>query len=153
MSALEIDSTVYTKSAKVNLKSKKLWKNWRITIKFHFENLSIFFKKSKRTHVLGPPSSLPLFFFVLKIYKNSFLYRTPLVAASELKSNPLSANTTKWSYTLKQFVGNLLENCFSMFDHFVKLVLKGLILATHILTKTKRSYFYILILAMQTKQI
>ena len=103
--------------------------------------------------MLGPPSPLPLFFFVLKISKNSFLYRTPLVAASELKSNPSNANTTKWSYTLKQFVGNLLENCFSMFDHFVKLVLKGLILATHILTKTRRSYFYILILAMQTKQI
>ena len=25
-------------------------KNWRITIKLHFENFSIFFKKSKRTH-------------------------------------------------------------------------------------------------------
>ena len=30
-------------------------KNWRITIKLHFENLSIFFKKSERTHTLGPP--------------------------------------------------------------------------------------------------
>ena len=28
--------------------------NGRITIKLHFENLSIFFK-SKRTHMLGPP--------------------------------------------------------------------------------------------------
>ena len=32
-------------------------KNWRITIKFHFKNLSIFFKKSERTHMLGPPPS------------------------------------------------------------------------------------------------
>ena len=40
--------------------------------------------------------------------------------------NPLSANSTKWSNTLKQFVGNLPANCFSVFDHFVKLVLKGL---------------------------
>ena len=41
--------------------------------------------------------------------------------------NPLSANPTKWSYTLKQFVGNLPANCLSVFDHFVGLALKGLI--------------------------
>ena len=40
--------------------------------------------------------------------------------------NPLSANITKWSNTLKQFVGKLLANCLSVFDHFVGLVLKGL---------------------------
>ena len=40
--------------------------------------------------------------------------------------NSLSANPTKWSNTLKQFVGKLLTNCLSVFDHFVKLVLKGL---------------------------
>ena len=40
--------------------------------------------------------------------------------------NPLSANPTKWSNTLKQFVGNLPTNCLSVFDHFVKLALKGL---------------------------
>ena len=39
--------------------------------------------------------------------------------------NPLSANITKWSSTLKQFVGNLPTNCLSMFDDFVGLVLKG----------------------------
>ena len=38
----------------------------------------------------------------------------------------LSANLTKWSNTLKQFVGNLPTNCLSGFDHFVKLALKGL---------------------------
>ena len=42
--------------------------------------------------------------------------------------NPLSNNPTKWSKTLKQFVGNLLSNCLSVFDHFVKLGLKGLTL-------------------------
>ena len=41
--------------------------------------------------------------------------------------NPLSNNPTKWSNTLKQFVGNLPANCLSVFDHFVILVLKGLI--------------------------
>ena len=34
------------------------------------------------------------------------------------------ANPIKWSNILKQFVGNLLTNCLSMFDHFVKLALK-----------------------------
>ena len=40
--------------------------------------------------------------------------------------NPLSANFTKWSNTLKQFVGKLPSNCLSAFDHFVGLALKGL---------------------------
>ena len=40
--------------------------------------------------------------------------------------NPLSANSTKWSNTLKQFVGKLPTNCLSVFDHFVELALKGL---------------------------
>ena len=38
----------------------------------------------------------------------------------------LSANLTKCSNTLKQLVENLLPNCFSVFDHFVGLVLKRL---------------------------
>ena len=40
--------------------------------------------------------------------------------------NPLSANPTKWSNTLKQFVGNLPTKCLSVFDYFLKLTLKGL---------------------------
>ena len=39
----------------------------------------------------------------------------------------LSANPTKWSNTLKKFVGNLQTNYLSVFDHFVKLALKGLV--------------------------
>ena len=35
--------------------------------------------------------------------------------------NPLSANPMKWPNTLKQFVGNLPMNCFSVFGHFVNL--------------------------------
>ena len=38
--------------------------------------------------------------------------------------SPLSANPTKLSNTLKQFVGNLPTNCLSVFDRFVGLVLK-----------------------------
>ena len=44
-----------------------------------------------------------------------------------IEINPLTASPTKWSNTLKQFLGNLLTNCLSVFDHFVKLALKGLI--------------------------
>ena len=40
--------------------------------------------------------------------------------------NPLSTNPIKWSNTLKQFVGKLLMNYLSVFDHFVNLALKGL---------------------------
>ena len=43
--------------------------------------------------------------------------------------NPSSANRTKWSNTLKQFVGNLLTNCLSVFGDFVGLALKGLTLS------------------------
>ena len=46
--------------------------------------------------------------------------------------NPLSANFTKWSNTLKQFVCKLLTNILSVFDHFVGLAFKGLI----------KSYFF-----------
>ena len=40
--------------------------------------------------------------------------------------NPLSANFTKWSNTLKQFVGKLPTNFLSVFDHFVGFAFKGL---------------------------
>ena len=43
-----------------------------------------------------------------------------------LHFNPLSTNFTKWSNTLKQFVGKLPTNCLGVFDHFVGSALKGL---------------------------
>ena len=52
--------------------------------------------------------------------------RTPKKLIWSCLINPLSANLTKRSNTLKQFVGNLLTNCLSVFDHFVALALKGL---------------------------
>ena len=42
------------------------------------------------------------------------------------KFNPLSVNPTKWSNTLKQFIGWCRQICLSVFDHFVGLALKGL---------------------------
>ena len=44
---------------------------------------------------------------------------------SRSEFNPLSANFTKWSKTLKQFVGKLPTNCLGVFDHFAGLALKG----------------------------
>ena len=40
--------------------------------------------------------------------------------------NPFSADFTKWSNTLKQFVGSLSTNYLSVFEHFVELALKEL---------------------------
>ena len=48
------------------------------------------------------------------------------VPANMILCNPLSASPTKWSNTLKQFVGKMPANCLSVFDHFVWLTLKGL---------------------------
>ena len=42
------------------------------------------------------------------------------------KFNPLGANPTKWSNTLKKFVGKLPTKCLNVFDHFVGLALKWL---------------------------
>ena len=50
---------------------------------------------------------------------------------SILLFNPFSTNVTKWSNILKQFLGNLLTNCLSVFDHFMGLALKGLTCLIH----------------------
>ena len=49
-----------------------------------------------------------------------------MILKYNMEFNPLSANFTKGSNTLKQFVCNLPTNCLSVFDHFVGLALKGL---------------------------
>ena len=46
------------------------------------------------------------------------------------KVNRLSANPTKWSNTLKEFIGNLPTRCLSVFDNFVGWALKRLIAET-----------------------
>ena len=40
--------------------------------------------------------------------------------------NPVSTNPTKWSNTLKEFVGKLPTNCLSVLDHFAGLAFNGL---------------------------
>ena len=57
--------------------------------------------------------------------------------------NLLSANPTKWSSTLKQFVCNFPTNCLSVFDLFVGLGLKELTRfgdAHRLMYKTSNSY-------------
>ena len=55
-----------------------------------------------------------------------------LIIRSDL--NPLSANPTKWSNTLKQFVGKSRRIVLTVFDHFAGLVLKGLKITFALLT-------------------
>ena len=92
------------------------------------------------------------------LYLNqSFVATSQLILGSpkirKVDFNPLSANFTKWSNTLKQF-GKLTTNCLSVFGHFVRLPLKGLkvVPATFLLDcfislkestcETKKSVFY-----------
>ena len=55
--------------------------------------------------------------------------------------NSLSANITKWSNTIKQFVGKLPTNCLSVFDHFVGLALKGLIAIFYLIVKILINFY------------
>ena len=54
--------------------------------------------------------------------------------------NHLSANPTRWSNILKQFVGNLPTNCLTVFDHFVKLVLKEFRVRIRIIGSSKNKF-------------
>ena len=53
--------------------------------------------------------------------------------------NTLSANPTKWSNTLQEFVGNLPTYISSVFDHFVGLALKDL---TEILSQDNQQILF-----------
>ena len=70
----------------------------------------------------------------LNIPDISLLISIPLiqplnVIRKTLSFNPLSSNPTKWSNTLKEFVGKSRRIVW-VFDHFVNLVLKGLNIVT-----------------------
>ena len=63
--------------------------------------------------------------FMKVVVKGSFIYSlVPHCTFTFI--NALSANPTKRSNTLKQFVDKLPTSCLSWFDHFVGLSLKGL---------------------------
>ena len=60
--------------------------------------------------------------------------------------NPLSANFTKWSSRLKQFVSKFPTNCFSVFGYFVGLALKGLRIFFVNVTNSEENCGFVLIL-------
>ena len=63
----------------------------------------------------------------LAMSMNTLWYEVEIwINDSSCQINPFSANPTKWSNALKQFVGKLPTNCLSVFDQFVGLALKGL---------------------------
>ena len=64
--------------------------------------------------------------FLVQVNINTKSFRI-ICSINFFQHNPFSANIIKWSNTLKQFVGNLPTNCLSVFDHFVRLALKGII--------------------------
>ena len=73
---------------------------------------------------MSPLISLIYFVKVTRKKYTSKTYLEPSETSNMELFNPLYAYPTKWSSTLKQFVGNLPTNCLSVFDHFVKLALK-----------------------------
>ena len=70
-----------------------------------------------------PNITLPFLLFIFR-YKVCPVFSYSI--SRQIFINPLSANFTKWSNTLKQFVGNLPTHCLSVFGHFVGLALKEL---------------------------
>ena len=57
---------------------------------------------------------------------NSVKEKPQVIGVYQCKKPHGKPNFTKWSNTLKQFVGKLPMNCLRVFDHFVGLALKGL---------------------------
>ena len=56
------------------------------------------------------------------MYNNTFFTKKLRITASKINYS-LSANPTKWSNTLKQFVGEFPTNCLSVFDDFMGLTI------------------------------
>ena len=54
-----------------------------------------------------------------QLYQEIFIENFIFDAVCACLTNPLSANPTIWSNTLKQLVGKLPTNCVIVFDHFV----------------------------------
>ena len=95
---------------------------------FFTESLPIQFKQGKtrtsKKFILGHFLPSPLMFSVATFF--CFDYCSVGDHSIHWVVNPLSANITKWSNILKQFVVKLPTNCLSVFDHFVGLALKEL---------------------------
>ena len=90
-------------------------------LEFHFPKL-VYFENLKRSFSCKKMMFFLSFYYTLySIHDQCPNYKE--TSLHEEHINPLRANPTKWSNTLKQFVSFFL----SVFDHFVGLTLKGLI--------------------------
>ena len=69
---------------------------------------------------------------ILKFFKATILKNIYVQLMLFSSVNPLSAIPTRWSNTLKQFIGKLPTNYLSVFADFVGLALKGLIILVKI---------------------
>ena len=87
----------------------------RVAVMWNWKCLMEFLRKSSKLE--EKRRAIPL--------HHSNLCPPTLLPTTLRKLIPLSANFTKRSNTLKQFIGKLPTNCLSVFDHFVKLALKG----------------------------
>ena len=67
--------------------------------------------------------------------------------------NLLSVNPTKWSNTFNKFVGKLLTNCLSVFDHITGLVLKELRISSVNVTRSAGNYMLTCLLFLLFYQI
>ena len=87
----------------------------------HLTKQNSLLKTSKNSNLDDSCISLPAFPSKtnLKLHNISV---TPKIIEKVI-INPLSAKFIKWSDTLKQFVGKLSTNCFSVIDQFVGLAL------------------------------
>ena len=104
-----------------------------ICIKEHASNIWSTFHKTLSTAEVELKKSVPFkksVYFINSCQSNEpkrkyYSKNYPTYLAKFIsRNNPLNANLRKWSNTLKEFVGNLVTNCLSVFDHFVKLALK-----------------------------
>ena len=80
--------------------------------RFAYSDILIFKTKLIQENVL-------LIYYLKSVVTNCFYLENDTL-------KPLSANPTKWSNTLEQFVGKFPTNCLSASDHFVGLALKVL---------------------------
>ena len=99
-------------------------------------HVTLYFLKAVFSQILlGPYLDLNAGWFIYFLFQ--ITCSIPKVYFSEMQQSlrrehidvriviPLSANPTKWSKTLKQFVGKLPTNCLILLDHFVGLVIKA----------------------------
>ena len=107
-------------------------KNWRITIKLNFENVSICFKKSERTHARTIPPPSPLLVFV-----RFSMTPSPLSTTYFLK-DPLQAFICVWPSLyiealeinkFSKYSGNLIKSIMVIFRrvawNYLKLYLQS----------------------------